>query len=61
MQRVPHAWAYAIAAHILSWYVQIHVGHVMLEHRKPALLDSFFQVGFVLYCSSNFAFTVCMH
>lgn len=44
MQHVPHAWAYAIAVHALSWYVQIHVGHVMLEHRKPALLDSFFQV-----------------
>ncbi|KAL3150730.1 hypothetical protein ABBQ32_000514 [Trebouxia sp. C0010 RCD-2024] len=43
MQHVPNAWAYAVALHALSWYVQIHVGHVMLEHRKPALLDSFFQ------------------
>lgn len=48
MQHVPHAWAYAVAVHALSWYVQIHVGHVMLEHRKPALLDSFFQVRFMV-------------
>ena len=25
--------------------VQVEVGHIMIEHRKPALLDSFFQVG----------------
>lgn len=24
--------------------VQVEVGHIMIEHRKPALLDSFFQV-----------------
>lgn len=42
-QHVPHAWAYAIGVHILSWWAQIHLGHIMLEHRKPALLDSFFQ------------------
>lgn len=42
-QHVPYAWAYAIGVHLLSWYAQIHVGHIMLEHRKPALLDSFFQ------------------
>ena len=44
-QHVPHAWAWAIGVHALSWYAQIHVGHIMLEHRKPALLDSFFQVS----------------
>ena len=43
-QHVPYAWAYAIGVHALSWWAQIHVGHIMLEHRKPALLDSFFQV-----------------
>ncbi|DBA91700.1 TPA: hypothetical protein ACH3X1_003300 [Trebouxia sp. C0004] len=42
-QHMPHAWAYAIGVHILSWWAQIHLGHIMLEHRKPALLDSFFQ------------------
>jgi len=42
-QHVPHAWAYAIGVHVLSWWAQIHLGHIMLEHRKPALLDSFFQ------------------
>ena len=25
--------------------MQVEVGHIMIEHRKPALLDSFFQVG----------------
>ena len=24
--------------------MQVEVGHIMIEHRKPALLDSFFQV-----------------
>ena len=43
-QHVQYAWAYAIGLHILSWWAQIHLGHIMLEHRKPALLDSFFQV-----------------
>ena len=61
VQHVPHAWAYAIAVHILSWYVQIHVGHVMLEHRKPALLDSFFQVSFPLNGSSDIACAACIH
>lgn len=42
-QHVQYAWAYAIGLHILSWWAQIHLGHIMLEHRKPALLDSFFQ------------------
>ena len=45
-QHVPHAWAWAIAVHARSWYAQIHVGHIVLERRKPALLDSFFQVSF---------------
>ncbi len=26
-----------------SWYMQIHVGHMLLEKRKAALTDSFFQ------------------
>lgn len=25
--------------------MQVEVGHIMIEHRKPAILDSFFQVG----------------
>ncbi|MES1910022.1 MAG: hypothetical protein MHM6MM_002688 [Cercozoa sp. M6MM] len=29
--------------HILSWVLQVQVGHVMLEKRKPALMDSFMQ------------------
>lgn len=43
-QHVPYAWAYATGVNALSWWAQIHVGHIMLEHRKPALLDSFFKV-----------------
>ena len=102
-QHVPHAWAWALGLHILSWFLQvcapaclsacqdcrksmcsclllvghaallltawsdllaqpqrcssevssdkvdaavmqIEVGHIMIEHKKPALLDSFFQV-----------------
>lgn len=42
---MPHAWAWAAALFVLSWYAQIHPGHMMLEGRRPALLDSFFQVG----------------
>lgn len=41
---VVHAWAWALGIHVLSWYMQIHPGHMLLEGRKPALLDSFFQV-----------------
>lgn len=44
VQTLPYAWAWAIGVHILGWYMQIHPGHALLEHRKPALLDSFFQV-----------------
>lgn len=41
---VANAWAWALGVHVLSWYMQIHPGHAILEGRKPALLDSFFQV-----------------
>jgi uncharacterized membrane protein YGL010W len=40
---VPYAWAWALGAHVFSWYMQIHLGHLVLEGRKPALLDSLFQ------------------
>eukprot|EP00891_Asterochloris_glomerata_P003133 jgi/Astpho2/3133/Aster-03417 len=40
---VPHAWAWALGVHLFSWYAQIHLGHIVMEKRKPALLDSFFQ------------------
>lgn len=43
-QHVAHPWAWALGVHVLSWYAQIHPGHLVLEKRKPALLDSFFQV-----------------
>lgn len=38
-----HAWKWALALHVLSWIVQVVVGHGMYEKRKPALVDSFFQ------------------
>ncbi len=34
---------WALALHVLGWYMQIHPGHALLEGRKPALLDSFVQ------------------
>lgn len=43
-QAVPHAWAWALGVHLFSWYMQIHIGHIIIEGRKPALTDSLFQV-----------------
>ncbi|KDD72345.1 hypothetical protein H632_c3484p0, partial [Helicosporidium sp. ATCC 50920] len=40
---VPDAWLWAVGVHIFSWVIQVYVGHIMAEKRKPALLDSFFQ------------------
>ncbi len=37
------AWKLALALHLLSWFMQIKVGHIDFEGRRPALLDSFFQ------------------
>ena len=31
----------ALLLHVISWYVQIHPGHAVLEGAKPAVLDSF--------------------
>ena len=42
---VPVAWAWALGLHLFSWFAQIVFGHQMAEHRRPALLDSFFQVS----------------
>lgn len=39
----PHAWAWAAGLHVLSWVVQVFLGHMVAEGRRPALLDSFFQ------------------
>ena len=62
---VPHAWAWALGVHLLSWYAQIHLGHIVMEKRKPALLDSFFQVGHSarprLYCSALAAAASATH
>jgi uncharacterized membrane protein YGL010W len=36
-----HSWfRFAFALHALSWYMQIHPGHGILEGVKPALVDS---------------------
>lgn len=40
---VPGAWQWAIVAHVVAWWAQVHIGHGLIEKRKPALLDSFFQ------------------
>lgn len=40
---VDAAWAWALALHVFSWWVQVHIGHILIEKRRPALLDSFFQ------------------
>lgn len=42
-QQVAQAWKWALLVHVLSWYMQIHPGHAILEKRKPALLDSLVQ------------------
>ena len=47
-QALPNAWAWAFGVHILGWYMQIHIGHMLIEGRKPALLDSLFQVDSLL-------------
>lgn len=39
----PNALAIALGVHVLSWYMQIHPGHLILEKRRPALTQSFFQ------------------
>lgn len=47
----PSAWLqvemalwYGLAAVIVGLYVQVHPGHMLLEGRRPAFVDSFFQV-----------------
>lgn len=42
--QVPDAARWALAVQVVSWYMQIHPGHAVFERRKPALLDSLFQV-----------------
>lgn len=37
------AWRWAVGVHALSWLLQIVPGHAMLEGRRPALVDSFWQ------------------
>ena len=44
-QAVPNAWAWAIGVHVLSWWAQVHIGHIMIEGSRPALTQSFFQVA----------------
>lgn len=41
-QHVTHAWSYALALHVLAWYMQIHPGHGIFEKRAAALTDNFF-------------------
>ena len=39
----PHACVISLGLHMLSWLIQVAIGHAILEKRKPALLDSLFQ------------------
>ncbi|GAX73463.1 hypothetical protein CEUSTIGMA_g915.t1 [Chlamydomonas eustigma] len=41
--QVANAMYWALLVHVLSWYMQIHPGHALLEKRKPALMDSLVQ------------------
>lgn len=43
MQLVDSAWKWALGAFLLGWYMQIHPGHMVLEKRRPALVDSMIQ------------------
>merc|ERR1712217_726639 len=36
-------WMFAVFANALGWWAQVHLGHVVYEGRKPALVDSFGQ------------------
>eukprot|EP00892_Ulva_mutabilis_P001678 jgi/Ulvmu1/11510/UM077_0059.1 len=40
---VPKAWAWALGLQVLSWYMQVHPGHLIYEKRRPALTDSLIQ------------------
>lgn len=31
---------FSLCLHVFSWFIQVRVGHLHYEHRKPALLDS---------------------
>mmetsp|Transcript_630 Transcript_630/g.4249 ORF Transcript_630/g.4249 Transcript_630/m.4249 type:complete len:197 (+) Transcript_630:6586-7176(+) len=42
-EATPHACVISLGLHVLSWVIQVAVGHAMLEKRKPALLDSLVQ------------------
>lgn len=37
------AWWVGLVIHIAAWYIQVAIGHVHYEKRRPALLDSLFQ------------------
>jgi uncharacterized membrane protein YGL010W len=37
------AWRWALGAHALSWFAQVVPGHALLERRRPALADAFWQ------------------
>ena len=40
---IPHAWRWALFAHVLGWTAQIYPGHLRWEGRRPAVFDSAFQ------------------
>jgi uncharacterized membrane protein YGL010W len=44
---------FAVIVHILSWYVQIHLGHKIFEGAQPAVMQS---LGGALTVAPLFAF-----
>ena len=38
------AWVPALVLHLISWVLQVHLGHTVYEKRAPALLDNLAQV-----------------
>ena len=54
------AWAWAAGLQALSWVVQVYVGHVVFEKRKPALLDSIVQAFLLapLFCVLELGFAL---
>jgi 2-hydroxy fatty acid dioxygenase len=41
--QVAEAWRWAVMLNALSWYMQIHPGHMVCEKSRPALMDSLVQ------------------
>lgn len=43
MLQVAGAWKWGVVVHVISWYLQLHPGHMIFEGRKPALVEGLVQ------------------